>query len=149
MHVAYVMRMCACARACASAHAHAHAVHPAVVAPHLSLAALRPLPPPPEPSPTPANRAQNPWPPLYVVHPQEEFPDAYWSAIEALSAGRPVPLPRPHPKFSVQDAARIAAEGPRFSDVVLQHAEVAAVQQTDGGDAAGGGAPAAAAHVYK
>lgn len=54
---------------------------------------------------------------------QPEFPDAYWSALEQLSAGRHVPLPRPHPKFTVEDMARIAQEGPRFRDFVLEHAQ--------------------------
>ena len=56
-------------------------------------------------------------------HTQPEFPDAYWSALEQLSLGREIALPRPHPKFTVEDMARIAQEGPRFHDVVLEHAE--------------------------
>ena len=54
---------------------------------------------------------------------QEEWPDAYWKAIEAISGGSSVPLPRPHPKFAVQDLARVARDGPRFEDVVLEHVE--------------------------
>jgi hypothetical protein len=52
-----------------------------------------------------------------------EFPDAYFLAIEQLSKGKEVPIPRPHPKFSLQDMERIAREGPRFNDLVLEHAE--------------------------
>ena len=58
-----------------------------------------------------------------------EFPDAYFSAIEQLSKGKEVPMPRPHPKFSLSDMERIAREGPRFNDLVLEHAE--ALDQPD------------------
>jgi hypothetical protein len=56
----------------------------------------------------------------------------YWKALrEIASSGRGagagtrsgVPVPRPHPKFTAADAERIAREGPRFGDVVLEHAE--------------------------
>ena len=63
---------------------------------------------------------------------QAEFPDAYWAALEQLSAGRQVPLPRPHPKFSVEDMARIAQQGPRFDDLVLPHAEALPPGEVDG-----------------
>lgn len=32
-------------------------------------------------------------------------------------------MPRPHPKFSLQDLQRISAQGPSYHDIVLQHAE--------------------------
>ncbi|GLI60691.1 hypothetical protein VaNZ11_002895 [Volvox africanus] len=54
-----------------------------------------------------------------------EWPDQYWRALQAMSAGRPVELPRPHPKFTQQDLGRIAASeaGPQLDDLVLEHVE--------------------------
>ena len=57
------------------------------------------------------------------THTQPESPEAYWDALKALTSGKPVALPRPHPKFGFDDMARIAKNGPRFDDVVLEHAE--------------------------
>lgn len=54
---------------------------------------------------------------------QRKWPDVYWEALGALSEGKEVEVPRPHPKLSMQDMARIAKSGPRFADVVLEHAE--------------------------
>jgi len=53
----------------------------------------------------------------------EEWPEAYWRALESLSSQHSAPVPQPHPKFSMSDMARIAQQGPRFNDVVLEHAE--------------------------
>lgn len=61
-----------------------------------------------------------------------EFPDAYLEAINQLEIGHAVPLPQPHPKFSLEDLARIARDGPKFSDLVLEHAEtLPAKSETD------------------
>lgn len=58
---------------------------------------------------------------------QEEWPEVYWNALRELSGpsggGGRVVVPQPHPKFSVSDMQRIAAAGPRFEDLVLEHAE--------------------------
>ncbi|GBF96535.1 hypothetical protein Rsub_09118 [Raphidocelis subcapitata] len=61
---------------------------------------------------------------LPIIH-GEEWPEVYWAALRRVSAsgGAPVDVPAPHPKFSLRDLRRIAAEGPRFGDVVLEHAE--------------------------
>ncbi|MEW5314131.1 MAG: hypothetical protein WDW38_005651 [Sanguina aurantia] len=48
----------------------------------------------------------------------------YWAAMEELAAGHQIPLPAPHPKFSQQDLARIALNGPSFRDTVVEHAEM-------------------------
>lgn len=55
---------------------------------------------------------------------QEEWPEMYWKALQDLHSGTPLKVPQPHPKFSLEDLHRIASEGPRFSDVVLEHAEL-------------------------
>lgn len=49
----------------------------------------------------------------------------YWNALKSIHGARggAVAVPAPHPKFSVSDLKRIAARGPRFNDVVLEHAE--------------------------
>lgn len=39
-------------------------------------------------------------PPLLLL--QAEAPDMYWEAIKALDRGEPLPLPKPHPKFTLQ-----------------------------------------------
>lgn len=54
---------------------------------------------------------------------QEEWPSAYWKALKAMTQGEAVDVPRSHPKFDMSDMARIAAQGPRFADVVAHHAE--------------------------
>ncbi|GAX79863.1 hypothetical protein CEUSTIGMA_g7303.t1 [Chlamydomonas eustigma] len=54
-----------------------------------------------------------------------DFPEAYWSALDTLSNGGSVPLPQPHPKFTLEDMARIARGDLQFSDIVLEHAESA------------------------
>ncbi|KAF5832521.1 hypothetical protein DUNSADRAFT_11559 [Dunaliella salina] len=53
----------------------------------------------------------------------DQWPGVFWRTQEALQRGQAVEVPRPHPKFTVQDLERIARQGPRFSDVVLPHAE--------------------------
>jgi hypothetical protein len=55
--------------------------------------------------------------------PQEEWPEVYWNALRRMAQGRPVPVPQPHPTIALADMQRIAAQGPRFSDLVLEHAE--------------------------
>eukprot|EP00197_Chlamydomonas_leiostraca_P008695 CAMPEP_0202859898 /NCGR_PEP_ID=MMETSP1391-20130828/1827_1 /ASSEMBLY_ACC=CAM_ASM_000867 /TAXON_ID=1034604 /ORGANISM="Chlamydomonas leiostraca, Strain SAG 11-49" /LENGTH=1006 /DNA_ID=CAMNT_0049538999 /DNA_START=339 /DNA_END=3359 /DNA_ORIENTATION=- len=52
-----------------------------------------------------------------------QWPGVYWEALTAMSKGEAAPVPRPHPKFDVTDMQRIAAQGPRFQDVVARHAE--------------------------
>ncbi len=54
---------------------------------------------------------------------QAEYPAAYGESLTRLSKGDPIPVPRPHPKFSMSDMERIASQGPRFEDMVLSHAE--------------------------
>jgi hypothetical protein len=68
-----------------------------------------------------------------------EWPEAYRGVLTALSAGRPVPVPLPHPKFALSDLERLRQEGgkPRWGDVVLEHAERVAPAAPPG---AGGGA---------
>ncbi|GLC38755.1 hypothetical protein PLESTM_000772200 [Pleodorina starrii] len=62
-----------------------------------------------------------------------EWPDQYWEALKAMSAGRPLELPRPHPKFTSQDLERIAGSetGPRLDDLVLEHVERIATEPLD------------------
>ncbi|EFJ47993.1 hypothetical protein VOLCADRAFT_104954 [Volvox carteri f. nagariensis] len=67
-------------------------------------------------------------PPYYVVLCRTCFP-------QAMSAGRPVDLPRPHPKFTQQDLERLASSsettGPRLDDLVLEHVERLTDQPVD------------------
>ncbi len=59
-----------------------------------------------------------------VIHSlQEEWPEVYWDALKKISKGEAVAVPSPHPKFSVADMQRIAQQGPRLGDIVLEHAE--------------------------
>jgi hypothetical protein len=72
------------------------------------------------------SRAATHHPPLYPPPPQEEWPKVYWDALRRVASHggrRGVEVPSPHPKFSASDMERIAAAGPRFGDVVLEHAE--------------------------
>ncbi|KAL6752417.1 hypothetical protein V8C86DRAFT_2755828 [Haematococcus lacustris] len=51
------------------------------------------------------------------------WPEAFQQPLKELAAGRKVAVPRPHPKFSMQDMERIATQGPVFSDIMLRHVE--------------------------
>ncbi|KAG2490077.1 hypothetical protein HYH03_011542 [Edaphochlamys debaryana] len=53
----------------------------------------------------------------------KDWPEQYWEALQAASRGREVELPRPHPKFEMQDLERIARSGPGLRDLVLEHVE--------------------------
>jgi len=68
-----------------------------------------------------------------------EWPEAYRGVLTALAAGRPVPVPLPHPKFALPDLERLRAEGgrPRWGDVVLEHAERISSGAPGGGAAVG------------
>ena len=70
-----------------------------------------------------------------------EWPEAYRGVLTALSAGKAVPVPLPHPKFALPDLERLKREGgrPRWGDVVLEHAERVSSGAPRPG--AGGGAP--------
>lgn len=60
----------------------------------------------------------------------------YWRALTSLGRGQAIPLPEPHPKFTLSDIERIAREGPRFSDLVLEHVErLDGVEGVPGADA--------------
>ncbi|GFH25562.1 AAA domain-containing protein, partial [Haematococcus lacustris] len=54
---------------------------------------------------------------------QAAWPEAFQQPLKELAAGRKVAVPRPHPKFSMQDMERIATQGPVFSDIMLRHVE--------------------------
>lgn len=70
------------------------------------------------------------------AHVQPEWPEAYSAALAALGQGQEVPIPRPHPKFGLNDLQRIAERGPRFADVVLPHAEQDATISDSGAERA-------------
>ncbi|WIA36901.1 hypothetical protein OEZ86_008147 [Tetradesmus obliquus] len=76
----------------------------------------------------------------------EAWPEMYWAALADLGKGKAVPVPSPHPKFSVQDMARIATQGPKFNDLVLEHAEL--INDTDVAPQYPGDRPAAEAYNY-
>ncbi|KXZ42968.1 hypothetical protein GPECTOR_109g211 [Gonium pectorale] len=75
------------------------------------------------------------------------WPDQYFEALKAMSAGREVPLPRPHPKFTRQDLERLASSpgGPRLADLVVEHAEAGEVEAEA---AEGGRTEAGQAYAY-
>jgi hypothetical protein len=48
--------------------------------------------------------------PLPLDSLQKEWPEAFIDTLDSINAGGEVPVPRPHPKFTLQDLQRISAQ---------------------------------------